>query len=239
MIQVGNEPAKELTPGVEYRTSDSKVDICFVFDTTGSMSDKIDGLVASTVDLVRDLATLRLDWEITTVPFGDLTVPGDRIVEDQPHVSSLDAAEAQLRSMPRFGGGGNSGESSIEAVQAALRKSYRPDAVKIFILITDEPALQTATASASLMAGQLRRAEAIVFVASPDLPYYREWAEIGGGVWVSIQQTMDTSRLRDLLRALVREVAMTAKAVHAAGSVKDYLALPGRPVRRALGSGEN
>jgi hypothetical protein len=239
VIRFGDSSEEPLKIGEKYRPADPKVDICFVFDTTGSMTDKIDGLVASTVDLVRDLSTLRLDWQITTVPFGDLTVPGDRVVGDQPAVNTLAAAEAQLRNMPRFSGGGNTGESSLEAIEVALTKRQRAEAVKVLVLITDEPALQNQAHSTKRAEGQLREAEVILFVASPNLPYYKEWAETCGGIWVEIGPVMDTARLREIFRQMAGQIAAVADDVVrlAAGDVGKFLQLPSRPDRRLLGKG--
>lgn len=238
LIQIGSGKPVPFVPGQEYRsTATSEVDVNFIFDTTGSMTDKIDGLVASTVDLVRELATLSLDWRVTTVPFGDLTIPGDEVVSKQPFVTTHEAAEKQLRTMPRFSGGGNEGESSLEAIDAALRKSYRRSAVKILVLITDEPALQNRSHNINNTGRALREAEVIFFAATPDLPYFKQWAKECGGAWVPVGQTMDTRRLRELLRALVQEVARVASDVNqlAGGSVRQYLALPSRP-DRSIGS---
>jgi hypothetical protein len=117
------------------------VDICLVFDTTGSMSDKIDGLISCMTGFVDRLTELGLNWQLTTVPFGDLTVPGDRVVTQLPFVDSAEAAKAQIRSMPRFSGGSNEGESCVEAMRAALSKPWREGTVRILVLLTDEPAL--------------------------------------------------------------------------------------------------
>jgi hypothetical protein len=202
-------------------------DVCLVFDTTGSMSDKIDGLVRCMVDFVGELATLRLDWRLTAVPFGDLTVPGDRIVEDLPFVATREAAEQLIRTMPRFNGGGNIGESSLEAVLAALRKPYRPDAVKLLMVLTDEPPLEGVQLTADSVARSLQASEVICFVASYDLAGFKRWAQENGGRWYPISANMDTNALLTFLRSLVKDVATVAKAVHEIGdgSVARYLAI--------------
>lgn len=191
------------------------------------MSDKIDGLVRCTVDLVRQLDGLQLDWRVTTVPFGDLTVPGDRVVTNLPFVADRAAAEAQLRAMPRFSGGGNEGESSIEAMQRALTKSYRAGAVKVLVLLTDEPALVSSEARTEHVTCGLRDAEAICFVAAPCLPYYRRWAATNGGTWYPIGPSMELAGIVAVLRALLRQVASVAHDVHrlGEGSVRRYLEL--------------
>lgn len=202
-----------------------RVDVCFVFDTTGSMYDKIDGLVQCLVDFVRDLTKLDLDWRITAVPFGDLRVDGDRVVGDLPFVATRAEAERLLRSMPQFYGGNNIGESSLEAVQAGLKKSYRADAVKVLVVLTDDYPIESPNRTAATVGRDLRVKEAICFVASPPLPGYKRWAEENGGAWYEIGPSMDTSKLLQFLRSLVRDVAKTARAVHeiGGGSVRRYL----------------
>lgn len=208
------------------RPGDRQVDVCFVFDTTGSMSDKIDGLIGCMVDFVRELATLALDWRMTVVPFGDLTIPGDRIVSDNPWVDERESAEAQLRGMPRNNGGGNLGESAIEALDAALAKAYRPGAVKMLILLTDEPAL-IGQRTPEAVRGDLLRREFMLFAMTQDQPYFRQWAESTGGSWFPIASAVDTSSIVSVLRELASRIAVVAHEVHAlaAGSVKQYLAL--------------
>jgi len=213
-----------LAPGTATRIGRARVDICFVFDTTGSMSDKIKGLVAAMSSLVSDLATLELDWRVTTVPFGDLTVVGDRIEARMGFVATHAEAQAQLRAMPRFSGGGNQGESSIEAMLVALERPWRRGAVKIVVLLTDEPALVSPAARPEMVAEALRALDAVCFVASPDLPYFRSWAVENCGRWVPIGPSMDTGALFALLQGMVSEVATVAADVHqlAGGSVHRY-----------------
>jgi hypothetical protein len=222
-----------LEPGSDHRIGKPQADICLVFDTTGSMSDKIEGLVVTMSRLVGDLDSLGLDWRVTTVPFGDLTVRGDRIEEGFGFVDDCTAARSQLRSMPRFSGGGNAGESSIEAMMVALNRPWRTKAVKVLVLLTDEPALGPYRARTQMVEGALRSADAVCFVASPDLPYFRSWAAGNGGRWVPIGPTMDTRPLLAVLDGLLRDVASVAHEVHqlAAGSVSRYreLTKPGSP----------
>ncbi|MFD1364151.1 vWA domain-containing protein [Actinoplanes sichuanensis] len=204
--------------------------MCFVFDTTGSMSGKINGLITCMVDFVGELAELQLNWQITTVPYGDLTVSGDKVVADLPFVRSYDDAVRQLRSMPRFSGGSNRGESTLEAVTAALGKPFRPYAVPILVVLTDEPPL-TEDLTEAEVGQQITIREAICFVASPDLPGYRRWAEDNGGRWYQIDQRVDTTQILAYLRSLVRELPQVAQEVHelGGGSVRRYLQVKADP----------
>ncbi len=193
------------------------MDICFVFDTTGSMSGKIKGLTDSLVEFVGELSRLRLGWRITAVPFGDLTVRGDKIVGDLPFVSTRAEGEQLLRSLPRFSGGGNVGESSLEAVLEALGKPYRPAAVTVLVVLTDEPPLESGDLTADYVAEQLMAREVICFVASVDFPGYRRWAAENGGKWYRISQSMNTGDLLGFLGSLIADLPKVAKAVHDLG----------------------
>lgn len=225
MLKLPGGKLAALKPGTQVRLDRAKADVCFVFDTTGSMSDKIDGLIACMTDFVEAFAHLGLDWRCSCVPFGDLTVTGDRIDAELPFVSTADEAKAQLRQMPRFSGGGNTGESSIEAIQAGISKPWRDDAVRVLILLTDEPAL--GSERAAQISQKLQAGEIICFVVSPAEPYYQGWAQRNGGQWALIGPHMDTAHVLGLLRALVRNVAAVAHDVHqlAGGSVRKYLEL--------------
>src|SRR4051812_19081147 len=84
VLKLGGGQTLTLARGATAELPRREVDVCFVFDTTGSMSNKIDGLVQTMDQLVTELAKLALDWRVTTVPFGDLSIPGDRVVNDAP-----------------------------------------------------------------------------------------------------------------------------------------------------------
>ncbi len=214
----------EPQPGRQISLQRHALDLCFVFDTTGSMFDKIDGLVHCMDELVAKLGRLALDWRVATVPFGDLTVPGDRIVSDEPFVTNVAAARQQLRSMQRFSGGGNLGESSVEAMLAACRKPYRDGAVKVLVLITDEPAFgfqqgQHAVDSA------LSSLDAACFTVAPDLQYFKRWASQHGGEWRQVGTTVDTQAIMRLFNSLLTRMVEVVDSVYrlGGGSVRAYL----------------
>jgi hypothetical protein len=209
----------------------ARADLVFVIDTTGSMNDKIDGLIESCQSFVDRLAAKRIDWVAAVVGFGDLTVEGDRIVAT-PFSSSADRVKTLLRDLPRYSGGGNEGESSLEALRAALNlPGYRPDAMKVVVLITDEPALQRELRPAT-MTGRLREAGALAFVLSPNLKYFRSMATETGGQWWNVDSGGDFSKILDVFDKIATKVASTVAAVHqlTGGNVKEYMSLP--PSRR-------
>ena len=229
-LQTGGE-AKVVRMEIGRDSAKARADLVFVIDTTGSMNDKIDGLIESCESFVDRLATKRVDWAAAVVGFGDLTVEGDGIVAT-PFSSSAERVKALLRGLPRYSGGGNEGESSLEAVQAALSQpGYRADAMKVLVLITDEPALQRQLRP-SAITGKLREAGAIAFVLSPDIKYFRAMAKDTGGHWWKVESGGDFSRILAAFDRIAAQVASTVAAVHklTGGNVKEYLGLP--PSRR-------
>ena len=225
-IRIASE-AKVVRMEIGRDSKKARADLVFVIDTTGSMNDKIDGLIESCQSFVDRLATRHIDWVAAVVGFGDLTVEGDRIVAT-PFSSSADRVKALLRGLPRYSGGGNEGESSLEALQAALdQPGYRPDTVKVVVLITDEPALQRRLRPAT-MSGRLREAGAIAFVLSPNIKYFRSMATDTGGQWWNVDSGGDFSKILDVFDKIATKVASTVAAVHklAGGNVKEYLSLP-------------
>lgn len=218
-LEVGRDSTKALA------------DLVFVIDTTGSMNDKIDALIESCQSFVDRLATRRIDWAAAVVGFGDLTVEGDRIVAT-PFSSSAERVKSLLLGLPRYSGGGNEGESSLEALRAALNQpGYRSGAMKVLVLITDEPALQRQLRP-STMTGMLREAGAIAFVLSPNIKYFRAMAVDTGGQWWNVDSGGDFSKILAVFDKIAAKVASTVAAVHklTGGNVKEYLSLP--PSRR-------
>jgi len=219
--------AKVVRMEIGQDSAKARADLVFVIDTTGSMNDKIDGLIESCESFVDKLAKKRIDWVASVVGFGDLTVEGDRIVAT-PFSSNAERVKALLRGLPRYSGGGNEGESSLEALQAALdQPGFRRDAIKVVVLITDEPALQKKLRPAT-MSGRLREAGAIAFVLSPNIKYFRSMAADTGGEWWNVDSGGDFSKILAVFDKIATKVASTVAAVHklAGGSVKQYLGLP-------------
>jgi hypothetical protein len=200
------------------------LDVSAVFDTTGSMSNKIHGLVQSMASVVGSLGRLQLDWRFVCVPFGDLTVPGDRVVDDLPFTASVASAQRQLRSLPRFSGGSNLGESSAEAMLAALDRDFRPNAVKVVVLITDEPALGRPQVLQHV-GDRLTATETLCFTISPALPYFRDWANLSGGTWQLIGNSVDQESLARLFEDVMNGAGEIVDEVHHrdGGSVRRYL----------------
>jgi Mg-chelatase subunit ChlD len=220
--QVGILPGATVPSGT---TPGRKLDLVFVIDTTGSMSDKIDGLLQTCAKFVDEFADLQLQHRLAVVAFGDLRVRGDKIVRTD-FTSNVEVTKKSLKNIPRYKGGGNKGESSLEAIGKALDLPFDEDAVKAIILITDEPAHQKHI-KANEMIGRLAEREFLVFVVSPPLDYFKAMAKRNGGKWYKIAANTDFTDLLQIFRDMASRVSHVVSDVHeyGEGSVAKYLML--------------
>lgn len=206
----------------------NQVDIVFVFDTTGSMDDKIEALLLTCRDFVDEAKKLGLDLNFSLISFGDISVPfgGDRIELVVSLTEDVGRMKEGLERIPRNNGFGNTGESCLEAIQEAFKIDYRAKAVKVMVLITDEPALQHQI-SVEKVIGQLGEREFLVFVIAIDTSYYREMATKNGGFWKEIGLQTSLVEILRMFEEMAKKVSQVAKAVHllGKGSVKEYLKL--------------
>jgi hypothetical protein len=216
-LEVGREPGRA--------AAGRGVDLVFVIDTTGSMSDKIESLLATCSRFTDDFNALHLNHRIAIVSFGDLRVEGDKI-QNTAFTANVEITKKSLRNIPRNSGGGNEGESSLEAVERALSLPFRADAVKAIVLITDEPADQHRL-RADDMIGRLTEREMLVFVASPPYKYFQRMALRNGGQWYRISAHTKFDDLLKMFRDLAQKVSQVVSDVYQIGdgSVTDYLRL--------------
>jgi len=201
------------------------VDLVFVIDTTGSMSDKIQGLLSTCAQFAGEFAALGLAQRMAVVAFGDLTVPGDKI-ETTKFTSNVEILKKSFRHIPRYFGGGNEGESSLEALEKAMALPFQPGAVKALLLITDDAALQH-NITASTMIGRLVESEFLVFVVSPRFGYFQEMAKRCGGSWHPVSASTDLASVLEMFRSMAKQVSRVVSDVHRLGdgSVAEYLRL--------------
>jgi Mg-chelatase subunit ChlD len=222
-IVADSGPAIKIQGKLVGREGGRGVDLVFVIDTTGSMSDKIEGLLATCTRFVDEFAALNLDQRVAIVAFGDLTVPGDKI-ETTAFTGQVEIIKRSLQNIPRYGGGGNEGESSLEALEKALALPFRPNVVKVVILITDEPALQHQI-RASDMINRLSTREFLAFVVSPPLAYFQEMANRNGGKWYQVEANTDFTDLLAMFKQMAEKVSQVVSDVYhmGGGSVANYL----------------
>ncbi|MCP3924995.1 MAG: VWA domain-containing protein [Desulfobacterales bacterium] len=106
------------------------VDIVFVFDDTGSMSNEIRGLRDKVIEFANIIKKSNFDFRLGLITYKDKIYKPFRMTDNagqfQTWVSRLKAR-----------GGGDEPENALDAIDDAAKQTYRKDAKVIFILITD------------------------------------------------------------------------------------------------------
>ena len=118
--------------------------------------------------------------------------------------------------MPRTAGGGNSGESSHEAILAALAKQGDASAMRVLVFVTDEPPL-THAVSAEQVHRAVIHADVLVFAVTPNIASFRRLATATGGDWFPISSSVDLTTVTETLRSMGRQLALRAQKVAALG----------------------
>lgn len=142
------------------------LDVAIVLDTTGSMGDEIEFLRAEIVSIVqrvkRDAGNV--DMRIGLIAYRD---EGDAYVVKPLGMTNDAGAMRQLIGRLDADGGGDTPEAMDQALQAATRLQWRPDAAKAVLLVADAPPHDDDIAAAMTAAQTLRsRGVQIVPVAA-------------------------------------------------------------------------
>jgi hypothetical protein len=170
------------------------------------MDDLIAPLVRQVATFVLEAGTRDLDLAWGLIAFGDLRVPGDKVVR-YPFTADSRRFIKTLRAMPRFSGGGNVGETSLDAlVAAAAHPEWRPGAVHVGILLTDEPprGLRTTLEDAGRA---LREKRILLFCVSIRHRSYTWLAQVTGGEWWDIEEPAPFDRIFERLARRVMSLA--------------------------------
>jgi hypothetical protein len=201
-ITVDSSPHEET---MHYR----EVDVVFVFDTTGSMQDKIDGLLDISAKFAYKLEEQGSDYRLAMVCFGALEE--DSVIREVFYPSdSLDDFQAFLKTLNDYGGGR---EDQITAIRYAITQlNYRSGVQKVLILITDEPLYgwEAERAGEPLpledwgrLVNELQRNQFTAFSVSPDEKYFREMAAETGGRFYDIEKNRNFT---DILIIIAEEI---------------------------------
>lgn len=187
-------PTPHEVPRTGGATGGAAVELLVCFDTTGSMSDKIKSLVRQTATFVNEAVGRGLDLRWGLIAFGDLRVEGDRI-ETYPFTRDPAVLTRLLRHMPQFSGGGNRGETSLDALSTAARHpDWTPQAVHLVVLLTDESPVGVGV-DLETVGHQLRDQRIVTFCVAPDHRAYRWLAQVTGGEWWDIFEPIPFERL--------------------------------------------
>jgi hypothetical protein len=117
--------------------SSHSVDVCFTFDTTGSMTSQINSTKQRIVDFIESLTKLCDGPRFALIPYKDYTdIP---VIVTHDFSSDVTGIKHKVDQM-NASGGGDTPEAVGYAMQATLQDlSWRPDVIKICVIIADAP----------------------------------------------------------------------------------------------------
>jgi Mg-chelatase subunit ChlD len=118
-------------------SSSKSVDVCFTFDTTGSMSSQINSTKQRIVAFIESLTKMCNGPRFALVPYKDYS---DKEVVEVHDFSSDVASIKQKVDRMNASGGGDTPEAVGYAMQATFQDlSWRPDVIKVCVIIADAP----------------------------------------------------------------------------------------------------
>lgn len=120
-------PQRKPCKGVE--TGGGSADIVFVFDDTGSMSEEIETMKEKVIGLTDGIESAEIDARYGLVTFKDDVEVDTRFTD----ASSLKRHVDELRAE----GGEDSPETNFDAIQGVLEFTFKSDALKVIVDITD------------------------------------------------------------------------------------------------------
>lgn len=112
------------------------VDIVYVFDTTGSMSEEIKGVIRTSLAFADQLVSKGRDYRLGLVTFSDQVLQVYR--QDDALSDQAEEFKGWVSGLKAEGGDGDP-ENAYGAIKRAAQMKYRDGAQKIIILITDAP----------------------------------------------------------------------------------------------------
>jgi hypothetical protein len=171
IVSIDANGQEDVIEGAECQAADVgddalPVDILFVIDTTSSMENAIDGIVASIDSFVGTLAARGVDARIGAIAFGDDAPLPDCVAPEAPFAAFTDKFGAGSESDPESfnywlsnlgashcgDAGGDSPENALDAIEFALGNdplpsdafpadafAWNPEALHVIEVITDVP----------------------------------------------------------------------------------------------------
>jgi PKD repeat protein len=144
MVQAGNV---ETVPG---SSINRPLAIYFALDVTGSMGGVISTVKTNIQAFVDELRAKRFDVRLGVIPFRDSIPSSTEVPEGRFDLSDdIDAFKTYVGGL-RATGGGDGNESGLIAIESALEelntRETRADALKVILVITDNPSHRGAAA---------------------------------------------------------------------------------------------
>ena len=184
------------------------VDIVFVFDTTGSMRDEIEGVKNTSIAFANKLRDSNRDFRLGLVAFGD------EVREVRNRDGNLTANAEEFKGwigQLRADGGGDDPEISLDALKRATQMIYRDGTQKVLLLITDAPPHQKGDGTRfsevvpAELVEQLRDEGYTIYAVAYDHPHFRRLVGETHGEFYDIQREPDFMGIIEKIGGLIAD----------------------------------
>jgi MFS family permease len=199
------------------------LDIVFVLDVTQSLDPQIAGLRDGIGQFVKGLKDKELEARIGLVGFRDIIydeVPFERLkVKGELFTTDTKAFATEVGKLKAMGGGDDP-ESSLDGIVEATKYPFRPKALKVLLLITDEKPQTKGNSVTMAIAQKALRDKKIdqvhLIIKKADMPNYKGLQDVAKGGFFDFEQASKKGKgnegFASLLPLLSREIATTIGA---------------------------
>ncbi len=199
------------------------LDIVFVLDVTQSLDPQIAGLRDGIGQFVKGLKDRELEARIGLVGFRDIIydeVPFERLkFNGELFTTDIKAFAAEVGKLKAMGGGDDP-ESSLDGIVEGTKYPFRPNALKVLLLITDEKPQTKGNSVTMAVAQKALRDKKIdqvhLIIKTADMPNYAGLQQVAKGGFFDFNQaskkTKETDGFASLLPLLSKEIATTIGA---------------------------
>jgi VWFA-related protein len=228
------------------------VDVVFVFDTTGSMGEEIEGVKQTAIEFARKLRENNRDFRLGLISFGDLIVA--QYNEDGTLTANEQEFQSWVASLSARGGGMDP-ENSFEALQVAAKMKFRDDAQIVFLLITDAPPhhygdlpeldvwvwFNNPDITLEKTLEVLEADSVAVYAITIDDPEFIELADNTGGKFYDLERNPDfTSIIDEIGQVLANQYKISYRSSRPTpdGTRRGIVVTVGKGINQAITSGE-
>lgn len=191
------------------------VDVVFVFDTTTSMAQEVEGMKQTSIAFATKLEQTGRDYRLGLVDFGDVinrVLKGDGTLTD-----NAEEFRNWIASIHLAGGGYEIPENSLGALQEATQMSFREGGQKIFILITDAPphhfgdpndanvSFNDPSLNLEHTLQRLMETNVTVYIVAPKHRDFRQIVQDTGGQFYNIHGKSDFTDIIDRIGTLISQ----------------------------------
>jgi hypothetical protein len=199
----------------------SKMDLAILFDDTLSMKYEIDSLKENIDNLTARIRSANIDCRYYLATFKEDVSP-----KKSEWTSNSTAFQEEVSRLKASDGTPVLPENSLGAIEKALASGFRPDALKVIVVVTNEPSHQLgdgskhSTHSYYQVKNNLSQAGVLLLAISPDFSDptlncdvpRKDWhkyvdlrvlANATGGLWINVED-VDLSLIYDQIKDVIR-----------------------------------